>query len=349
MGSEDNDGTTDDLVIRSLLALQGTISDEPADDAVTERFRAAMRRARTDPAEVVRIEALAAEFGPEEETAAHPHVERTLAGVGAPIRAFAPQMLPRAPIGSGSPPVSAPRGTVFVVGPEGGYAVPPCAYTLLFGRDREDVHVAVGVDDPTVSRRQGVITCTGLDGDWWLRNTGKLPIELPDGALLLTGHMRIIEPGYTPLLIHSPGRGSYLIEVLLVGGHDRQLPRSTTTAPEMDPETVYELSPQERLVVTALAKRYLQGEDRYPLPMTWEETARLANASPYVTRSWSGRSVAHIVENLRERLHRRGVGGLLREEFGEAVGSMINVNLIRELIRTVTLTTEDLDLLARDD
>jgi hypothetical protein len=349
MGSEDNDGTTDDVVIRSLHALQGTISDGPADDAATERFRAAMHRVRTDPAEITRIEALTAEFGPEEETAAHPHVERTLAGVGAPGRAFAPQMLPaRAPIGSGSPPVSAPRGTIFVVGPEAGFAVPPCAYTLLFGRDREDVHVAVGVDDPTVSRRQGVFTCTGPDGDWRLRNTGKLPIQLPDGTLMLTGHTRIIEPGYTPLLIHSPGRGSHLIEVLLVGGHDRQLPRSTTTAPEVDPETVYELSAQERLVVTALAKRYLQG-DRYPLPMTWEETARLANASPHATRTWSSRTVAHTVENLRERLHRRGVRGLLREELGEPVGSMINVNLIRELIRTVTLTTADLDLLALDD
>lgn len=259
---------------------------------------------------------------------------------------FRPQMLP-----PGSPAdkvPQAPVGTIFVVGPEGGYAVPPRRYTLLFGRDREDVHVPVGVDDPTVSRRHGVFTCTGPDGEWWLHNTGKLPIEMPNGSLLLTGHWRIFTPGYTPLVINSSKQRSHLVEVRLVGEADRR-PRSATKTPTVSPETVYELSAQERLVLAALAWRYLEGHDDYPLPLTWEETARLANESPCSTRAWTNRTVANVVEDVRERLHRRGVRGLLREEVGEPVGSTLSVNLIRELLKTATLGAEDLALLAEGD
>jgi len=49
---------------------------------------------------------------------------------------------------------------------------------------------------------------------------------------------------------------------------------------------------------------------------------------------------------VRERLHRRGVRGLMRDEVGEPVGSTLSVNLIRELVKTVTLSAEDLELLA---
>lgn len=259
---------------------------------------------------------------------------------------FPPQPLPP---GSPADKVSlAPLGTIFVLGPEGGYAVPPRGYTLLFGRDREDVHVPVGVDDPTVSRRHGVFTCTGPDGEWWLRNTGRLPIELPDGALMLTGHTRIIEPGYTPLLINSSKRRSHLMEVRLIGDTDRR-PHSATNAKTVDPETIYELSPQERLVLTALAKCYLEGHDDYPQPMTWHDTARLANASPYSMRTWTHKIAANTVEDVRDRLHRRGVKGLLRDEVGTNVGATLSVNLIRELIKTATLSAQDLELLGERD
>lgn len=256
-----------------------------------------------------------------------------------------PQILPPgSPVGKFP---QAPAGTLFMVGPEGGYAVPPRRYTLLFGRDREDVHVPVGIDDPTVSRRHGVCTCTGPDGEWWLHNTGKLPIEMPNGSLLLTGHWRILTPGYTPLVINSSRQRSHLLEVRLIGETDRG-PRSSTKSPTVSPETVYELSAQERLVLTALARRYLEGHDDYPLPLTWDETARLANASTYSTRPWTNRTVANTVEDVRERLHRRGVRGLLREEVGEPVGSTLSVNLIRELLKTATIGAEDLELLAED-
>lgn len=315
-------------------------------DPAAERSRAAMNQSCTEPAEAVRIEAPALGLASNEAAAARPRTERTPARVGAPTRAFRPQTLP-ASIRSLSckPPVPAPRGTLFVLGPEGGYAVPPVKYTLRFGRNRGEVHVPVGADDATVSDVHGVFTCTGPDDGWWLRNTGRLPIELPDGVLMLTGHRRIIGPGYTPLMIISSRRRSHLLEIRLIDGLDLR-PSTTTSAPTADQETGYELSSQERLVLTALAKRYLEGHERYPLPLSWEGTAKLASSSPYATRTWSTRTAAHTVEDVRERLHRRGVPGLVREELSEPVGTMLNVNLIRELLKTATLTPDDLVLLA---
>lgn len=260
---------------------------------------------------------------------------------------FPPQMLPPcSPAGLNMNP-EAPTGTIFVVGPERGYAVPPCRYTLLFGRDRADVHVPVGVDDPAVSRRHGVFTCSGPGSGWWLRNSGNLPIELPDGILLLAGHSRAVAPGYTPLVINSSRQRSHLVEVRVIGAAGRH-PRSTTSMATEPPETVYQLSAQERLVLTALARRYLENDD-YPLPQTWAETARAANGSPYATRTWNSRTVADIVEDVRKRLHRQGVRGLLSKEVGQPVGSTLSVNLIRELVRTATLGSQDLDLLPEDD
>lgn len=258
---------------------------------------------------------------------------------------FPPQILPGSPADKNP---EAPAGTIFVVGPERGYAVPPCRYTLLFGRDREDVHVPVGVDDPAVSRRHGVFTCPGPGSGWWLRNSGNLPIELPDGALILAGHWRAMAPGYTPLVISSSRQRSHLVEVRIIGEPGR-LPRSTTKAQTADPETVYELSAPERLVLTALARRYLEGHDDYPLPLTWEETARVANGSPHATRTWNKKSTARTVEDVRERLHHRGVRGLITDDVGQPVGSTLSVNLIRELLKTATLGSQDLALLSEDD
>ncbi len=93
----------------------------------------------------------------------------------------------------------------------------------------------------------------------------------------------------------------------------------------------------------------MEGHDAFPLPLAWEDTARLVNASPYVTKAWTYKSVANAVEDVRDRLHRRGVRGLLRDEVGEPVGSTLSVNLIRELLKTATLSAQDLELLADQD
>nr|WP_051796753.1 FHA domain-containing protein [Kibdelosporangium aridum] len=172
---------------------------------------------------------------------------------------FRPQILPGSTrsLASGVPP--APPGTIFALAVDGGFAVPPRKFTLHFGRGKEDVHVPIGINDPYVSRLHGVLVCDGRE--WWIRNKGKLPIQLPDGAMLLSGHELLIEPGYTPLFIGSSKRRSHLLEVHVVGsrtaGADvEQLSRTKAL-------DVYDLSLVERLVLTALAQRYLR-QERYP-------------------------------------------------------------------------------------
>lgn len=264
-----------------------------------------------------------------------------------PNRQFPPQRLP--PGSSADALPEAPVGTIVVVGPEGGYAMPSGQHRLLFGRGRPNVHVAVGVDDRNVSRRHGEFTCIGPGREWYFSNIGtRLPIEMPDGTLLLPGHGRIFEPGHTRLVIHSSERHSHLVEVRLVGKDCRRTDGTQDDKTEI-PEPVYELSDEERLVLTALARRFLEGYDDYPLPLTWEETARVANGSPESARYWTDRMAEHTVKHVRERLHRQGVRGLMRDQVGNPVGSTLSVNLIRELIKTSTLSTKDLDLLSDSD
>jgi hypothetical protein len=257
---------------------------------------------------------------------------------------FPPQMLPpgtRSLFGEVPPALP---GTIFVLAEEGGYAVPPRRYTLLFGRDRDVVHVAVGTNDPHVSRKQGLFICAGQE--WWLRNTGVRPIELP-GSILLTGHERRMEPGFTPLLIRSSQRRSHLLEVRVTDGGPPEVAWSTNALTK-GPDDVYELSLGQRMVLTALAQQYLIG-DPYPQPVSWRQVADSLNQAPSVERAWTPKSAEYLVSEIRRVMSQeRGVRGLLRSELGEPVGNVLNHNLIMELLRTTTLTSQDLCLLGLD-
>jgi hypothetical protein len=243
----------------------------------------------------------------------------------------------------GVPP--APPGTIFVLAQEGGYAVPPRNYTLLFGRDRDEVHVAVGTNDPYVSRKQGVFSCVGRE--WWLRNTGARPMEL-SGSMLLVGHELKVKPGFSSLVVKSSARRSHLLEVRVVDG----VPSDTvcrTDAPTAQPEDVYELDLQQRMVLTALAQRYLV-QDPYPQPLSWQQVADSLNHAPARSRVWTSKMVELKVGEVRRFLSReKGVPGLTRAEVGEPVGNMLNHNLITELLETTTLVPQDLRLLGVDD
>ncbi|WP_328880057.1 hypothetical protein [Streptomyces sp. NBC_00299] len=73
-------------------------------------------------------------------------------------------------------------GTLFALAIGGGMMLGPGAgREVLFGRNRPEVHVCPGEDDPQVSRHQG--TLTHRDGHWWISNTGRLPIRCPAGRL----------------------------------------------------------------------------------------------------------------------------------------------------------------------
>jgi hypothetical protein len=246
-------------------------------------------------------------------------------------------------LADGVPP--APPRTIFALAADGGFAVPPRKFTLHFGRDKDDVHVPIGVNDPYVSRLHGVIVGDGRE--WWLRNRGKLPIRLPGEAMLLSGHELLIEPGYTPLLLGSPKRRSHLLEIHVVGSRTADAATgeySRTRSPD-----VYDLSLVERLVLTALAQRYLRQEP-YPQPVSWNQVAHDLNRLPD-GRQWTPKVAAHIVGAVRERLAEGPdpIPGIRREDgVGEPVGNTLNHNLIQALLLSTTLMPSDLHLLGEE-
>lgn len=255
---------------------------------------------------------------------------------------FVPHVLPDSmrSLAGGVPP--APPGAIFALAAGGGFAVPPRKFTLHFGRGRDDVHVPIGVDDPYVSRLHGVLVGDGRE--WWIRNHGKLPIQLPGGVMLLSGHELPVEAGYTPMFIGSSKGRSHLLEVHVVGsratGGDGDEGRATK-APD-----VYDLNPVERLVLTALAQRYLR-QERYPQPVSWNQVADDLNRLPG-GRQWTPKIAAHVVGAVRERLAEGSdpIPGIRREDgVGEPVGNTLNHNLIQALLRSTTLMPSDLHLL----
>jgi hypothetical protein len=258
---------------------------------------------------------------------------------------FVPQVLPAStPKLSGGVP-SAPPGSLFVLAAEGGFAVPPRRFELLFGRGKGEVHVAVGTHDAYVSRLHGTLTCDGRE--WWLRNDGRLPIYLPGDVMVLAGHELPMEPGYTPMFINTPASRSYLVEAHVVGT-PRQEADEVPMLPTRQPD-VYELGEDERLVLVALAQRYLR-QERHPQPVSWKQVAEDLNrvGGSRRDRPWTAKTAAHVVGAVRERLARgRGpVPGLLREDgVGEPVGNVLNHHLIRALLRNTTLMPADLRLL----
>lgn len=259
---------------------------------------------------------------------------------------FISQVLPASmPSLAGGTP-KAPPGTIFVKTAQGGLAVPRRKFTVHFGRDGLDVHVAIGTSDSYVSRLHGIFTCDG--NQWQLRNEGRRPIQLPGGDLLLRGHEHTMTAGYTPLIIETPNH-RHLIEAHIVGAlhamkDDQIFEESTSDA------DAYHLSPVERLVATALAQRYLR-QEHYPQPVSWKQVADdLQHAAPQ--RSWTAKGAEHTVARVRERLSKglHPVPGLLAEDgIGHPLGNTLNHNLIQELLKSATLSPEDLYVLGEEE
>lgn len=243
----------------------------------------------------------------------------------------------------GVPP--APPGTIFALGADGGYAVPPRNFTLYFGRAADDVHVTIGAGDPHVSRVHGTLTCHVDSRQWWLRNQGRLPIQLPYEKVLLSEQEMPVPAGYTRLMIGAPWRRPHLLEIHVVGVRDLPGPEAGP-ADVTEPPDAERLTKRERLVLTALAQRYLR-QDAYPQPVSWQQVADDLNRALPET-AWTGKIAAHVVAAVRGRLSRGAhpVPGLLREDdIGEPLGNTLNHNLILHLLKTVTLMPSDLRLL----
>lgn len=226
----------------------------------------------------------------------------------------------------------------------GGFAAPPRQrFELLFGRDADDVHVVLGADDPHISRRHGRIVCHGKE--WWLRNEGRLPIRLPRATFLLSGEEIPLDVGYSPLFIRSSERREHLLEVRVVGTGGQSADGAADEETRI-PRT-WDLSDVERLVLTALAQRYLR-QERHPQPLTWKRVAEELNAVDD-QEGWHPHRAANVVGRVRERLSRSEVDGLTLDDFGDSAGNTINHNLIQELLATTTLMPADLRLLDTTD
>ncbi|MFF0146127.1 hypothetical protein ATK36_0632 [Amycolatopsis sulphurea] len=237
-------------------------------------------------------------------------------------------------------PPSAP-GTVFALSVAGGVRMPPRdGRKVLFGRNRDDVHVCVGEDDRKVSRHQGFLVRRAQL--WWMRNTGRLPIRLPGARLLFPEEEPVpLAEGYTAAFVRGSADREHLLELYVAGADGRRpgsRPQDVTEPPRM-----WRLTPDERLVLVSLGQRYLR-QDLYPQPLAWRQVAeQLTELAP--DRPWSAKRVEHLIAAVRTRLAKAGVAGLTREEVGEPVGNALNDNLIRELLLSTSLVPPDLALL----
>ncbi|OLZ46900.1 hypothetical protein BS329_29205 [Amycolatopsis coloradensis] len=226
---------------------------------------------------------------------------------------------------------------------DGGYSCEPGeGRRVSFGRNHHDVHIPLGVDDRRVARECGELTFH--DGLWRVRNTGKVPIRLGFRLVLPDGEPLPLGPGYSTLLVEgSPGR-VHALELRVVG-RDHAIPVARPNDQTVVPAT-WSLSPVERVLLTTLSQRYLLHEPE-PRPLSARTAAAsLAELQPDV--NWTARRVEHIVTAVRTRLAAAGVPGLTREEVGEPVGDALKRNLIRELLKSATLTPVDLGLLRQD-
>ncbi|MEO7193841.1 MAG: FHA domain-containing protein [Pseudonocardiaceae bacterium] len=237
-------------------------------------------------------------------------------------------------------PRSAP-GTIFALAVTGGIAIKPGqGRTILFGRNRPEVHVCVGEDDPQVSRQHGLLT--HHRGQWRVSNTGRMPLRLPGAQKLFPDEEPVPLPeGYTPLFVQGSRGREHLLE-LYVTGPDGQRPASRHSDHTQLPR-VWRLQKDERLALIVLGQHYLL-HDEHPRPLSWRQAAdQLAEMQP--DAGWGAKRVEHMIAAVRTRLSQAGVAGLTREEVGEPVGNALNHNLFTELVQSTTLVPPDLAIL----
>ncbi|GAB2867520.1 hypothetical protein GCM10027176_81530 [Actinoallomurus bryophytorum] len=237
-------------------------------------------------------------------------------------------------------PSSAP-GTIFTLTLAGGVALGPGeGRTVVFGRNRPEVHVCLGEDDLRVSRRQGALVHLGKK--WWVHNHGRVPIRLPGSRLLFENEEPVpLEEGYTPLFVRGSNHREHLLEIYVTGADGRRpAPRHRDIT---QPPRIWTLDEDERLALIVLGQRYLLHEPR-PQPLPWHvAAAQLAELAPEA--GWTRKRVEHLVVGVRNRLSADGVAGLTRAEIGEPVGNALNHNLLRELLLSTTLVPPDLAVL----
>ena len=235
-------------------------------------------------------------------------------------------------------------GTLVVLEPGVGLAASPAeGMVLWFGRNRPEVHICVGSDDPGVSRRHGTLEYSS--GCWWVRTLGGRPVRVGRTHVLRKGDEPVpLADGRTSLLVEGADPNDlHLVRVEVVGAATppRRDPCSGTA-----PVRCHRLDPAERLVMTVLAQRVLLRLAGATLLTSREAAAELEVLAPGV---WTPRKVEHLVKRVRERLAAHGVDGLVPEPGSTGYDSAYRRNLIDELVDSGTLGTPDLRLLGLDE
>lgn len=230
--------------------------------------------------------------------------------------------------------------------------------TMLFGRNKPEVHVCVGERDPEVSRKHGTVIFH--NGHWWITNTGKRPIRMGAMRYLFPDDEEFPLPdGYTPLFVVGSAaperpleRREHLLE-MYVTGSDGARPAAKHAEVTRPPRT-WRLEPDERLALLILSQQYLYYHF-HPQPLSYRQTAeQLSGLQPTV--KWTHKKVEWLVKGVRDRLSSSGVSGLTRndvcgvpdsaqEDGVVPIGNVLNENLIKELMLSTTLVPRDLALL----
>ncbi len=162
--------------------------------------------------------------------------------------------------------------------------------TILFGRNRPEVHVCVGEDDRQVSRQHGMLTHHG--GQWRVSNTGRRPLRLPGSRMLSPDDEPVpLAEGYTPLFVQGSSGREHLLE-LYVTGSDGRRPSSYHGDPTQLPR-IWRLQRDERLALIVLGQHYLLHE-AHPHPLSWRQAAdQLAELQPEA--GWTAKRVEHMI------------------------------------------------------
>lgn len=232
-------------------------------------------------------------------------------------------------------------GAVVVLAVSGKVSAEPVeGATIRFGRNRPEVDICVGETDLRVSRQHGLLTRHA--GQWWVRNTGQLPIRLPRTRLLFKDEDPLLLPdGYTLLFVRGSRDREHLLEVY-VAGEDGGPPTTVHSAATVQPKR-WRLSDDEHQLLVVLGQRYLLHEAN-PQPIGRQHVAEtMAELQP--DSAWDVKRVDRVIADVRQRLSAAGVHGLCREEVGEPVGNALNHNLLSELVLSTTLVPPDLALL----
>lgn len=232
----------------------------------------------------------------------------------------------------------APGGTLFVLGADGGCAAVPRERNVVsLGREQASVHVVVGGTDLGVSRRHATIRC-GAQGrmTWWtLRNEGGLPIHLPQAPPLLQYQETPLDQGFTALYLGSDRL--HAVEVLVSRGRDERPP--VLSGPTRDGRV--DLSPEERLVLVAMFRDYLD-RSSCARPLTRNDTSDVLNEVPGQS-GWTYKKVEHAVTGVRKKLSKTSRPGF---DADSAHPEQLRVNLIDFLLNTGSLVPDDLRLIS---